>query len=170
MSRPIAVAFVVSILNPTVSPGVTLISVANPWIAGSPAPATSHWLAGVPGSPFSQTIGLLVQACALSVISRVSVTVSATPLTVASSAIVRRRMACFLGFVACGTDRKVWREFISALTRAEQWAGAPSNRRKRSTPTGLELMRRVVSERSHSAVGVYEVPDAAAWECGHVFG
>ncbi len=32
------------------------MSVANPWMLGSPAPVTSHWLDGAPGSAFSATI------------------------------------------------------------------------------------------------------------------
>src|SRR6476469_7711712 len=32
--------------------------VAKPWIEAAPAPLTSHWLCGVPGFEFSQTIGL----------------------------------------------------------------------------------------------------------------
>src|SRR5215475_10570516 len=32
------------------------MSVANPWMFGSPAPLTSHWLAGLPGMAFSAAI------------------------------------------------------------------------------------------------------------------
>jgi len=39
----------VSILKSSVPPGATLMSVANPWMLVSPAPDTSHWLAGSPG-------------------------------------------------------------------------------------------------------------------------
>ncbi len=48
---------VVSTLKPIVPPWLTLISVANPWMAELPAPSTSHSLAGDPGLLFSQTIG-----------------------------------------------------------------------------------------------------------------
>src|SRR5258707_1097844 len=46
-----------SILKETVEPWLTLMSVANPWIVGSPAPGVSQTLWGVPGSWFSATIG-----------------------------------------------------------------------------------------------------------------
>ena len=56
-----------SILNDTVSPWSTLISVANPWIDGSPTPVMSHSEAGLPGKQFSATIafGALVHALAV---------------------------------------------------------------------------------------------------------
>ena len=47
-----------SILNSTVSPVSTLMSVAKPWIDASPAPLTSHSEAGLPGRQFSATISL----------------------------------------------------------------------------------------------------------------
>src|SRR5688572_18979181 len=37
-----------------------LISVVNPWMLVEPAPLTSHSLAGLPGSEFSQTIGFAI--------------------------------------------------------------------------------------------------------------
>ncbi len=46
----------VSTLNPTVSPRLTLMSVAKPWMLESPAPVMSHSLAGLPGRQFSATI------------------------------------------------------------------------------------------------------------------
>ena len=48
----------VSTLKRTVWPWFTLMRVAKPWIEAAPAPLTSHWLWGVPGFEFSQTIGL----------------------------------------------------------------------------------------------------------------
>ena len=57
MSMPYAVASVFT-LKCTVSPRLTLICVAKPWIDGSPAPLTSHWLGGLPGRQFSATIGI----------------------------------------------------------------------------------------------------------------
>src|ERR1700722_12108081 len=44
-------------LKVIVCPTFTLISVANPWMVGSPAPLTSHWLGGFPGRQFSASIG-----------------------------------------------------------------------------------------------------------------
>src|SRR5438874_2833681 len=41
------------------------MSVANPWMLASPAPDTSHWLAGSPGFWFSQVTGLTVGPQAL---------------------------------------------------------------------------------------------------------
>src|SRR5689334_17726631 len=49
----------VLILNDSVWPAFTLIDVAKPWIAGSPAPLTCQSLAGSPGSVFSQAITLV---------------------------------------------------------------------------------------------------------------
>src|SRR4051812_11132170 len=46
----------VSTLNPTVSPRLTLIAVAKPWIVGSPAPSTSHSSCGDPGRQFSASM------------------------------------------------------------------------------------------------------------------
>jgi hypothetical protein len=57
---------VVSTLNVIVWPRFTLMFVAKPWIVGSPMPSMSHSLGGLPGSAFSQTIGLEaggVQVC-----------------------------------------------------------------------------------------------------------
>ena len=39
-------------------PWSTLMSVAKPWMLGSPAPVTSHSEAGFPGRQFSATISL----------------------------------------------------------------------------------------------------------------
>src|SRR5258708_440886 len=49
----------VLILNNIVWPTLTLISVANPWIVGSPElpGEMSHWLEGLPGRQFSASIG-----------------------------------------------------------------------------------------------------------------
>ena len=47
---------VVRILNSTVSPTLTLIAVANPWMLGSPDPDSPQSLSGVPGSRFSQAM------------------------------------------------------------------------------------------------------------------
>ena len=55
----------VSILKSTVWPWSTLMSVAKPWIDGSPAPETSHSDCGVPGSEFSETISLGSAAAAI---------------------------------------------------------------------------------------------------------
>ena len=52
----------VSILKPSVSPTLTLISVANPWMVLLPAPLTPHSLSGVPGLVFSQATGLTIGA------------------------------------------------------------------------------------------------------------
>ena len=48
----------VLILKETVPPTSTLMSVAKPWMPGSPAPLTLHTDCGVPGCAFSQGIGL----------------------------------------------------------------------------------------------------------------
>ena len=61
MSRRYAVAGV-SILNPTVSPRLTLMSVAKPWIELLPAPVMPHSLSGLPGFVFSQATGLTTGA------------------------------------------------------------------------------------------------------------
>ena len=45
-------------LNWTVAPWSTLMSAAKPWMLASPAPATSHSLAGLPALQFSATISL----------------------------------------------------------------------------------------------------------------
>ena len=50
----------VLILKWTVSPWSTLMSVANPWMLGSPPPLTSHSLCGLPGFEFSQTIAFWI--------------------------------------------------------------------------------------------------------------
>src|SRR3954454_8578831 len=52
----------VSTLNFTVSPWLTLISVAKPWMAELPAPLMSHSLAGLPTLVFSHAIGLVIGA------------------------------------------------------------------------------------------------------------
>src|SRR6185436_13216914 len=57
MSRRYAEALV-AILKRTVPPRLTLMSVAKPWIDGSPAPLMSHSLAGFPGFEFSQAMAL----------------------------------------------------------------------------------------------------------------
>ena len=44
-------------LNETVVPRFTLMSVAKPWMLGSPLPEMSHSLAGLPARQFSATIG-----------------------------------------------------------------------------------------------------------------
>jgi hypothetical protein len=49
-------------LKETVLPLLTLMSVAKPWMLGSPDPLTSHWLEGLPGFVFSQAIGLAMGA------------------------------------------------------------------------------------------------------------
>ena len=48
----------VLILKSIVCPWSTLMSLAKPWIVGSPAPETSHSDCGAPGFAFSQTIAL----------------------------------------------------------------------------------------------------------------
>src|SRR4051812_23846835 len=57
-------AAVVVTLKRTVLPRLTLMSVANPWIALSPDPETSHSLGGLPVRLFSQTIAFDPHACA----------------------------------------------------------------------------------------------------------
>src|SRR5438046_1137526 len=59
MSRRYAVEGVTT-LKWTVWPLFTLMSVANPWMLGSPAPLTSHSLAGLPGLEFSHAIGFVM--------------------------------------------------------------------------------------------------------------
>ena len=49
---------VVSTLNETVPPRLTLMSVAKPWRLASPEPLTSHSLAGLPGLQFSASMAL----------------------------------------------------------------------------------------------------------------
>ena len=46
------------ILNEIVSPLLTLIAVAKPWIDSSPYPSTSHWLRGTPACVFSHATAL----------------------------------------------------------------------------------------------------------------
>ncbi len=48
----------VSTLNDTVPPRLTLMSVAKPWMLASPMPETSHSLAGLPARQFSATTAL----------------------------------------------------------------------------------------------------------------
>jgi hypothetical protein len=45
-------------LKPIVSPLLTLIDVAKPWIVSSPAPSICQVLGSAPGSWFSQATGL----------------------------------------------------------------------------------------------------------------
>ena len=47
------------ILNETVSPLLTLIDVAKPWIESSPALSISHVLGSAPGWVFSQATGFV---------------------------------------------------------------------------------------------------------------
>ena len=59
------------------------MSVAKPWMLALPAPATSHWLGGVPGLLFSQTIWFVTgssqgAASALDVIAQ-KAAITATP-------------------------------------------------------------------------------------------
>src|SRR4051794_33836794 len=49
----------VLILKRTVSPGLTLIDVANPWIVVDPAPVTCQVLGASPGLLFSQAMTLV---------------------------------------------------------------------------------------------------------------
>src|SRR4029453_11675730 len=57
MSMRYALASVLT-LNVAVSPLLTLMSVANPWMLGSPMLLTSHSSGGLPGLQFSATISL----------------------------------------------------------------------------------------------------------------
>ena len=50
------------ILNEIVSPLLTLIDVAKPWIVGSPAPSTSQLLGAAPACVFSQATWLTTGA------------------------------------------------------------------------------------------------------------
>src|SRR6478609_1964198 len=52
----------VSILKPSVSPTLTLIWVAKPWMLLLPAPVIPHSLSGLPGLVFSQATGLTTGA------------------------------------------------------------------------------------------------------------
>src|ERR1700760_1961219 len=52
----------VLILKFSVSPGLTLIWVAKPWIVSSPSSSTCHSAGGTPSLEFSQTIGLVIGA------------------------------------------------------------------------------------------------------------
>src|ERR1700760_2382931 len=52
----------VLILKFSVSPGLTLIWVAKPWIVSSPSSSTCHSAGGTPSLEFSQTIGLVTGA------------------------------------------------------------------------------------------------------------
>ena len=74
----------VSTLNDTVPPRFTLMSVAKPWMLGSPAPVMSHSLAGLPGWQFSATIGLAgaLHGFAAAVVNdQVTLAASALPAT-----------------------------------------------------------------------------------------
>ena len=55
---PVGGDVVLFTLNETVSPWSTLMSVAKPCSAGSPAPVMSHSLEGLPGRQFSASIVL----------------------------------------------------------------------------------------------------------------
>ena len=70
-------------LKKAVSPRLTLIWVAKPWMLGSPAPLMSHSLAGLPVRQFSATIGLgeEVQGSAAVVNDQVTLAASALPAT-----------------------------------------------------------------------------------------
>src|SRR5262245_14226799 len=61
MSRRYDVAGV-SILKPSVSPTLTLIWVAKPWIDADPAPVMPHSLWGLPVLVFSHATGLTIGA------------------------------------------------------------------------------------------------------------
>src|SRR3954447_3255101 len=87
---------VVLILKLTVSPGFTLIDVANPWIVWSPAPVICQSLVGSPCAVFSQAITLTTggpqgpAAEAAVLVTRGTSTV-ATSATAASAAMRRGR-------------------------------------------------------------------------------
>ena len=83
------------------APGVTLMSVANPWIEASPAPVTSHTEAGVPGLLFSQTMGLIVGPQALCPVARSW----ARKQTASRDAANARRRASKFGIMAFITGR-----------------------------------------------------------------
>src|SRR5689334_20371311 len=91
-------AAMVDILNLTVSPTLTLISVAKPWIVELPAPAMAQILLEVPGLEFSQAIGFTTgaqgsAAAARSAIGTVSATRRAMTDAARSLAAINLRMA-----------------------------------------------------------------------------
>src|SRR5579859_2582814 len=51
-------------LKVAVAPALYEISVAKPWMLGSPMPVMSHWLLGAPASWFSQAMALPPHDCA----------------------------------------------------------------------------------------------------------
>src|SRR5437763_605836 len=87
----------VLILNETVPPTLTLMSVANPWMVESPAVGPmSHWLGGVPGLVFSQAIGLITggpQGPAASTRSEPPAVASRLPSTAAAARTAPRTRA-----------------------------------------------------------------------------
>src|SRR3954471_4270254 len=79
-------------LKDSVSPTLTLISVAKPWIAAVPEPLTSHVLCGVPGFVFSHATELRTaqgSAAAAALVARPATSIAAAR-TSATRAEVRR--------------------------------------------------------------------------------
>ena len=75
------------ILNETVSPLLTLIVVANPWIDSSPM--SSHWLGGTPGCVFSQATALTTGGVHGAAWDAAGATASATSVALNASIPVR---------------------------------------------------------------------------------
>src|SRR5215510_1948581 len=90
MSMVYEVKLLLLILNETVWPTFTLMSVANPWIPGLPASplGVSQTDGAVPGSWFSHGMGLTRQSTAWAVTDR-----SARPATRAGSRATRAKRA-----------------------------------------------------------------------------
>src|SRR5919202_2198549 len=90
-------------LKRTVSPRLTLMSVAKPWIDVLPAPVTSHVERGVPGFVFSQAIGFVTGCAHGSAASaspepprRAAVRVPAARTAAATRTIASRRRSCLV--------------------------------------------------------------------------
>src|SRR5512144_2595946 len=89
----------VSILKPSVSPTLTLISVANPWIVLLPAPLMPHSLSGLPGLLFSQATGLTIGASHGAAVAGPAGSTTVRPAVASAPArrtsrVLRRRVDC----------------------------------------------------------------------------
>jgi hypothetical protein len=116
------------ILKLTVVPTLTLMSVAKPWMLGSPAPEMSHTLGSVPSSWFSQTMLLPVQPAG----TAASASRPAKPVKVAHSKATVTAIARHAGAWAFVNAARLsgprWREPMGVLGRdLPLGAGSPGN-------------------------------------------
>jgi len=155
----------VLILKLTVVPTLTLMSVAKPWMLGSPAPETSHTLGSVPGSWFSHTIAFPVQPAA-------SASWPATPIQDAetramittaawhagawsflNSQTMRASRGCANGSFGATPDRRVVdaRQFVLSVVRStEATLNAASATARPPIATGKLRMAEAVATPSYS--------------------